>query len=219
MSLGWDLLVPTEFGATLYDQLRGAERPDLGFRPTGVGRTGDDATGEGLPRHGHDIDSTDTPLEAGLGFAVAWDKPGGFVGRDALLEAARVRSARTSRLVNVLLTSPDYDLFGDEPVCWDGKPVGHVRSGGFRPLPRRRVRDRADLPATRGLRRRRPGRRLVPRSTWRAARVPRPGSPLEAVLRPGRGRGSSAGHERRSALGPCPDPNRSMSKPWRSHDP
>jgi 4-methylaminobutanoate oxidase (formaldehyde-forming) len=33
--------------------------------------------------------------------------------------------------VNVLLSSPDHDLFGDEPVYWDGKPVGHVRSGGF----------------------------------------------------------------------------------------
>ena len=29
---------------------------------------------------GVDIDNTDTPLEAGLGFAVAWDKPGGFIG-------------------------------------------------------------------------------------------------------------------------------------------
>ena len=36
---------------------------------------------------GVDIDNTDNPLEAGLGFAVAWDKPGGFIGRDALLNA------------------------------------------------------------------------------------------------------------------------------------
>jgi 4-methylaminobutanoate oxidase (formaldehyde-forming) len=31
----------------------------------------------------------------------------------------------------VVLSSPDYDLVGDEPVYWDGVPVGHVRSGGF----------------------------------------------------------------------------------------
>ena len=31
----------------------------------------------------------------------------------------------------MLLASPDYDLYGDEPVYWDGEPVGHVRSGGF----------------------------------------------------------------------------------------
>ena len=79
---------------------------------------------------GHDIDSTDTPLEAGLGFAVAWDKPGGFVGRDALLKQ-REAGPPTRRLVNVLLASPDLDLYGDEPVYWDDKPVGHVRSGGF----------------------------------------------------------------------------------------
>jgi 4-methylaminobutanoate oxidase (formaldehyde-forming) len=79
---------------------------------------------------GHDIDSTDTPLEAGLGFAVAWDKPGGFVGRDALAKQ-RESGPPTRRLVNVLLTSPDHDLFGDEPVYWDDAPIGHVRSGGF----------------------------------------------------------------------------------------
>ena len=37
-------------------------------------------------RHwGHDITPEDTPLEAGLGFCVALDKPGGFIGREALL--------------------------------------------------------------------------------------------------------------------------------------
>ena len=44
---------------------------------------------------GVDIDNTDNPLEAGLGFAVAWDKPGGFTGRDALL-ARRGRPGRRS---------------------------------------------------------------------------------------------------------------------------
>jgi 4-methylaminobutanoate oxidase (formaldehyde-forming) len=79
---------------------------------------------------GHDIDSTDTPLEAGLGFAVAWDKPGGFVGREALLEQ-KESGPLTRRLVNVLLASPDLDLIGDEPIYWDGKPSGLVRAGGF----------------------------------------------------------------------------------------
>jgi 4-methylaminobutanoate oxidase (formaldehyde-forming) len=127
--LGWDLLVPTEFGATLYDQLREAGA-DLGFRPTGVGALETMRLEKAFRDMGHDIDSTDTPLEAGLGFAVAWDKPGGFVGRDALLEQ-RAAGPPSRRLVNVLLTSPDHDLVGDEPVYWDGAPVGHVRSGGF----------------------------------------------------------------------------------------
>jgi glycine cleavage system aminomethyltransferase T/glycine/D-amino acid oxidase-like deaminating enzyme len=127
--LGWDLLVPTEFGATLYDQLRDAGA-DVGFRPTGVGALETMRLEKAFRDMGHDIDSTDTPLEAGLGFAVAWDKPGGFVGREALLKQ-RESGPPNRRLVNVLLTSADFDLYGDEPVYWDGAPVGHVRSGGF----------------------------------------------------------------------------------------
>jgi 4-methylaminobutanoate oxidase (formaldehyde-forming) len=127
--LGWDLLVPTEFGATLYDQLREAAS-DLGFRPTGLGALETMRLEKAFRDMGHDIDSTDNPLEAGLGFAVAWDKPGGFVGRETLLKQ-REGGAPTRRLVNVLLSSPDHDLFGDEPVYRDGKPVGVVRSGGF----------------------------------------------------------------------------------------
>ena len=127
--LGWDLLVPTEFGATLYEQLREAGA-DLGFRPTGLGALETMRLEKAFRDMGHDIDSTDTPLEAGLGFAVAWDKPGGFVGRDALAKQ-RESGPLTRRLVNVLLSSPDHDLYGDEPVYWDSAPVGHVRSGGF----------------------------------------------------------------------------------------
>ncbi len=127
--LGWDLLVPTEFGATLYDQLREAGA-DLGFGPTGLGALETMRLEKAFRDMGHDIDSTDTPLEAGLGFAIAWDKTGGFIGRDALLKQ-RESGPPSRRLVNVLLTSPDYDLFGDEPVYWDNHPVGHVRSAGF----------------------------------------------------------------------------------------
>jgi glycine cleavage system aminomethyltransferase T len=127
--LGWDLLVPTEFGATLYDQLREAGA-DLGFRPTGVGALGTMRLEKAYRDMGHDIDSTDTPIEAGLGFTVAWDKPGGFVGRDALLKQKEA-GPPTRRLVNVLLGSPDLDLIGDEPLYWDDQPVGIVRAGGF----------------------------------------------------------------------------------------
>jgi glycine cleavage system aminomethyltransferase T/glycine/D-amino acid oxidase-like deaminating enzyme len=126
--LGWDLLVPTEFGATLYEQLREAAGPE--FRPTGVGALETMRLEKAFRDMGHDIDSTDTPLEAGLGFAVAWDKEGGFVGREALLKQ-KESGPLSNRLVNVLLESPDHDLYGDEPVYWDGDPVGHIRSGGF----------------------------------------------------------------------------------------
>ena len=156
--LGWDLLVPTEFGATLYDQLREAGA-DLGFRPTGLGALETMRLEKAFRDMGHDIDSTDTPLEAGLGFAVAWDKPGGFVGRDALLKQ-RESGPPNRRLVNVLLGSPDHDLFGDEPVYWDGTAGRPRPQRRLRPLPRRRVRDRRDQPR----------RGASPPPTWPRAR-------------------------------------------------
>ena len=180
--LGWDLLVPTEFGATLYDQLReaGADLGEGAFRPTGVGALETMRLEKAFRDMGHDIDSTDTPLEAGLGFAVAWDKPGGFVGRDALLKQ-RESGPLTKRLVNVLLTSPDHDLYGDEPVYWDGQAGRPRPQRRLRPLPRRGLRDRRDR-ARRGLHPRRPRGRLL---RDRRRRHPGAGAGVaEAVLRP-----------------------------------
>ena len=55
-------------------------------------------------RHlGHDISDEDTPLEAGLGFAVKFDKPGGFIGREALLRQKRIGIAK--RLLQFQLRS------------------------------------------------------------------------------------------------------------------
>ncbi len=55
---------------------------------------------KGFRHFGHDIGDEDTPYAAGLGFAVALDKPGGFIGREALL---RAREEKTRRLVQFRL--------------------------------------------------------------------------------------------------------------------
>jgi glycine cleavage system aminomethyltransferase T len=80
--------------------------------------------------YGLDIDNTDTPLDVGLGFAVAWDKPGGFVGRGALLQS-RHPGPPTRRLVQVLLEDPEPLLYGHEPLYRDGRILGHVRIGAY----------------------------------------------------------------------------------------
>ena len=57
---------------------------------------------KGYRDYGHDIDNTDSVLEAGLGFAVDLKKPGGFLGKDAVAReegrrpAARGSSCRSS---------------------------------------------------------------------------------------------------------------------------
>jgi 4-methylaminobutanoate oxidase (formaldehyde-forming) len=85
---------------------------------------------KGYRDYGHDIDNTDSVLEAGLGFAVALDKPGGFIGRDAVL-AKRAAGPLTRRLVQVLLTDPDPLMFHAEVVRRNGKPVGYIRAASY----------------------------------------------------------------------------------------
>jgi 4-methylaminobutanoate oxidase (formaldehyde-forming) len=68
----------------VYDRLVDAGHA-VGLRHAGLKALGSLRMEKGYRDYGHDIDNTDTVLEAGLGFAVALDKPGGFIGREAVL--------------------------------------------------------------------------------------------------------------------------------------
>ena len=127
--LGWELHVPAEYALGVYDDLMAAGG-DLGGRPVGLSAMTSLRLEKGYRDMGVDIDSTDNPLEAGLGFAVAWDKPGGFTGRDALL-AARAAGPPRNRVVSLLVEDPAADLFGNEPVLRDGRRVGYVRAAAY----------------------------------------------------------------------------------------
>jgi 4-methylaminobutanoate oxidase (formaldehyde-forming) len=127
--LGWELHIPTEYATGVYDDLVAAG-DDLGFRPVGLAAMSSLRLEKGYRDLGVDIDNTDNPIEAGLGFTIAWDKPGGFVGRDALLEF-KAQGTPRDRVVNVLVDDPDADLFGNEPVLADGKWVGYVRAASY----------------------------------------------------------------------------------------
>ena len=122
--LGWELYIPTEFAVQVYDTILGAQ-PDIvhaGYHAMNSLRL------EKAYRHwGHDITDEDTPLEAGLGFAVAWDKPGGFIGRDALLRQKEQGVGR--RLVQFALDADAPQLFHNEPIWRDGHLAGFLTSG------------------------------------------------------------------------------------------
>jgi glycine cleavage system aminomethyltransferase T/glycine/D-amino acid oxidase-like deaminating enzyme len=130
--LGWELHVPAELALTVYDQLMEAGE-DLGYRNVGLGAMGSLRLEKAYRDYGLDIDNTDTPLDVGLGFTVAWDKPGGFVGHDALLAARAAHAAGppTRRLVQVLVEDADPLLFGGEPVYLHGRIIGTVRAGAY----------------------------------------------------------------------------------------
>ncbi len=126
--LGWELYVPVESAAGVYDALKEAGA-DLGLRDAGYYALESLRIEKGYRAWGHDLTTDETPLEAGLEFAVKWDKPGGFIGRDALV-AQRERGV-DRRLVILTLDDPSALPWHDEPILRDGKMVGWVTSAGF----------------------------------------------------------------------------------------
>ena len=126
--LGWELYIPTEFAAGVYDEIMAAGEA-LGLSHAGYHAL-DSLRIEKAYRHwGHDITDEDTPLEAGLGFTVKFDKPGGFIGRDALLRQREQGVQR--RLLQFRLLDPEPLLYHNEPVWHRGRIVGHVTSGSY----------------------------------------------------------------------------------------
>jgi len=126
--LGYELYMPTEFAQSVYDCLLEAGAP-LGLRLAGYHAMNSLRLEKAYRHFGHDIGDEDSPLEAGLAFAVAWDKPGGFIGREALLRQ-RASGVRR-RLVAVALTSPEPLLYHNEPLWRDGELVGRICSAMF----------------------------------------------------------------------------------------
>jgi 4-methylaminobutanoate oxidase (formaldehyde-forming) len=77
----------------------------------------------------HDITDEDTPLEAGLGFVVKFDKPGGFIGREALIDQQERGLSR--HLVQLRLKDSEPLIYHNEPIWRDGEIVGHITSGAY----------------------------------------------------------------------------------------
>ena len=71
-----------------------------------------------------------TPAEAGLGFAVAYEKPGGFIGQAAAIAAKE--SKNIQRCVNFWLhDNPEVFLYGGETIVLDGVAVGYLSSASY----------------------------------------------------------------------------------------
>ncbi len=127
--LGYELYIPAEQAVHVYDRLVDAGSA-VGLRHAGLKALGSLRMEKGYRDYGHDIDNTDTVLEAGLGFAAAPDKPGGFIGRDAVL-AQKERGPLRRRLVQVRITDPEPLMFHAEVVRRDGQPAGYIRSASY----------------------------------------------------------------------------------------
>ena len=126
--LGWELYVPTELAAGVYDAVAAAGE-DLGLRHAGYHAMDSLRIERAYRSWGHDVGGEDTPFEAGLGFAVRLDKRASFTGRDALLAQQGKPLAR--RLAVFMLDDPEPLLYHDEPIWRDGALVGRITSGAY----------------------------------------------------------------------------------------
>jgi glycine cleavage system T protein len=127
--LGWELYVPSEFAVGVFDSLMAAGSAH-GLKLCGM-HAMDSLRIEKAYRHwGHDITDEDTPLEAGLGFAVAFDKNLPFIGRDALLQQKQAKTL-AKRLLQFALDDPEPLLYHNEPIYRDGKLVGTTSSANY----------------------------------------------------------------------------------------
>ena len=126
--LGWELYIPTEFARGVFDAIM-AEGPNHGLKLAGLHAL-DSCRIEKAYRHwGHDIGPDDSPLQAGLMFAVKLDNQRNFIGRDALLRQRETGPGR--RLVQFRLNDPEPMLYHDEPIWHDGEMIGRTTSGAY----------------------------------------------------------------------------------------
>jgi glycine cleavage system aminomethyltransferase T/glycine/D-amino acid oxidase-like deaminating enzyme len=126
--LGWELYCPTEYGLGLWRTLWDAGR-EHGMVAGGYRAIDSMRLEKGYRVWGADITPDETPYEGGLGFCVKLDKEGGFIGREALVEAKE--AGPRTRLCCLLLEDPRSVALGNEPVRIDGEIRGRVTTGGY----------------------------------------------------------------------------------------
>jgi len=127
--LGYELYIATEQALHVYDRLVQAGEA-FGLRHAGLKALASLRMEKGYRDYGHDIDNTDSVLEAGLGFAVNLEKTGGFIGREAVL-AKKAKGPLRRRLVQVLLKDPGPMMYHAEIVYRDNRAVGYIRAASY----------------------------------------------------------------------------------------
>lgn len=127
--LGWELYVPTEHALQVYDRVVEAGKAH-NLTHMGLQTLSSLRLEKGYRDFGHDIDNMDTPLEAGLGFAVKLDKEGGFIGRDALAKQ-KAEGGFKRRLLQFKLQDPEPLMYHAELIYRNGEFVGYIRAGAY----------------------------------------------------------------------------------------
>ncbi|MBT3926291.1 MAG: FAD-dependent oxidoreductase, partial [Rhodospirillaceae bacterium] len=127
--LGWEFHIPTEFAQGVFDAVMQAGASH-GLKPAGYHALEHLRSERAYREYELDLTPEDTPLEAGLGFTVKLDKPGGFIGRDVLMRQKEA-GPLTKRLVMFKLRDSEPVLFHEELIRRDGEILGYISSGAY----------------------------------------------------------------------------------------
>lgn len=128
---GFEIISTARHSEDLWDKLT-----EAGVTPCGLGARDTLRLEAALPLHGHEITTETDPIEAGLGWAVALDKPDAFIGQE---EIRRVNAQRpTRRLAGFEVTGRGIPRAGC-PLLVEGKPAGETTSGGWAPSLRKGI--------------------------------------------------------------------------------
>ena len=133
--LGWEFHLPAAEAKQWHARL---VEPAATDNPTPIGNLAISAMRieSGMRAFGHELSPRETPWQAGLAWAVDWEKS--FLGKEALAHE-RAQGPPRQRLVCFALDDPEPVLWGGEPIYWGDTPVGYTTSGCFGPTMGRSV--------------------------------------------------------------------------------
>ncbi len=126
--LGWELHMPITATGDVFDALMAAGRA-YGVAPAGYRALESLRLEKGYRAWSSDITPNDTPLHAGLGWAVKMKSNQPFLGREAIEKTSQ--APLTKMLAGFTTEREDIVLSGRETILRDGKLAGYLTSGGY----------------------------------------------------------------------------------------
>ena len=132
--LGYELHIPAEHAMHVYERVCAAGQ-SVGLVHAGLKALASMRMEKAYRDYGHDMDNTDTLLEVGLGFTADYDKPGGFIGKEATVRQraeVKQRGGLPQRLAQLLIVGhPKVMMYHGEVLFRDGACVGDVRAASY----------------------------------------------------------------------------------------
>ena len=119
---GWEFTCQADHASEIYSVFQ-----ESGAEPAGLFAQTSMRIEKRFLAYGHELDSEVSPVDSGLSFTVDWEKD--FLGKRALEE--RRESGARNRFISVILDNHDAIPLGDEPVVYQGKPIGRTTSAAF----------------------------------------------------------------------------------------